>query len=161
MDEKKTVFDIQLNAMGELAKFDITGDVDHLEEAHYLAHRSGMDGDEKTSFLNEPRLSAWYEDGSRDRLTDHAIGVIEGNNEESAFTVNAEIGQTYIGRIVDAGNSWSVDQTVILNGAEIRVRHERRKLSSVLAGLINIGKFVKVSYPVAGIGIVKAINSTK
>ncbi|AVX93300.1 hypothetical protein [Pseudomonas psychrophila] len=158
MGDKNTVFEKQLSAMGELAKFDITGNVDHLEEAHYLAHRSGMDGDEKTSLLNEPRLSEWYEDGFRDRLTDHAIGMMEGNNRESDLTVNAEPGQAYVGRIVDAGNRWHVDQTVILCGVEILVRHRREDLSSTAAGLINIGNTVRIFYPNAEMGIVEEVR---
>ncbi|MGZ0787635.1 hypothetical protein ACXM5X_32355 [Pseudomonas saponiphila] len=159
MNVNRTVFDVQLTAMAELAKFDITGNEDHLEEAHYLAHKSGLDGDEKTSLLNEPRLSDWYEEGFNDRVTDHAIGMMESNNRASEITVNAKPGQSYVGKIIDAGSRFNVDQAVIVNGLETHVRHERRELSSVLAGLINIGKFVKISYPVARMGIVDAINS--
>ncbi|MBX8557022.1 hypothetical protein K5D56_26165 [Pseudomonas cichorii] len=157
MSEKNTVFKNQLNAMVELAKFDITGDVFHLEEAHHLAYHSGKDGDDKTSMLNERRLSKWYEDGLSDREADYAIGMKEIGFRDVGFTVNAELGNTYFGEIVDAGGEWSVYQAVILNGEEVRVRHERKSLSSVLSGLINNGKFVKVFYPVAGMGIVNEI----
>lgn len=158
MNEKQTVFDIQLTAMAELAKFDITGNEDHLQEAHYLAHKSGMDGDEKTALLNESRLSDWYDDGFNDRVTDHAIGMMESNNRASEFSVNAEPGNTYVGRIVDAGDRWHVDQAVFLRGVEIRVRHMREDLSSTTAGLINIGNTVKVFYPIAGMGIVDEVS---
>lgn len=158
MNEKQSVFDIQLTAMAELAKFDITGNEDHLQEAHYLAHKSGMDGDEKTALLNESRLSDWYDDGFNDRVTDHAIGMMESNNRASEFSVNAEPGKTYVGRIVDAGDRWHVDQAVFLRGVEIRVRHMREDLSSTTAGLINIGNTVKVFYPIAGMGIVDEVS---
>ncbi|WP_282366508.1 hypothetical protein [Pseudomonas sp. PS02290] len=156
----KTVFENQLNAMGELAKFDITGDLRHLEVAHYLAYQSGMDGDEKTTMLNEPRLSEWYNEGLYDRVTDHAIGEMEHTDKMSRITVKALPGQTYIGKIIDAGNRYNVDQAVVKEGVEVVVRHDVKRLMSTHSGLINIGNTVVVFYPVPEMGLVEQASET-
>ena len=66
-----SVFDLQLLARTELARFRCALGDEHLLDARALAYESGHRGDRATDFIRrEPMLKSAFEVGQNDRLTD-------------------------------------------------------------------------------------------
>lgn len=135
MNEKKSVFDKQLEARVEWEKYKITGDPEHGEIALSSAESSGYANEGKSVFLkNVPELSNAYNEGVSDNAADYSIEKKlerESNDHLDKYgpMIPPTAGKTYEGPIV-YGDENHLYQASKIQHNEVLIKHERNSLGS-------------------------------
>jgi hypothetical protein len=164
-EKDESVFEKQLQARAEWAKFEVTGNEDHGLHAIGLAESSGFGGEEKSALLkNTPELSKAFDEGFRDRTADYAIGLKESDVSEAEHlqkfgpVIPPTAGATYEGPIVH-GDAKNLYQAVKIDDKAVLVMHERAALSSLhTKTLAQPDKPVNIRYIAEGVGIAKPVK---